>query len=394
MGTFEIFVDNMGVIKMKNRKGIIYSLLTLFLVGSSIFLVTIYFNTLEIEGQNFANKIRADDFNNFYNSLVRDLERSLKISTFRALLHATDITVTTGQPFQNSEARIAEMIFTGTLDGSDVVSLLGIGNAPCNTVTCWKDDYSALASTAGFELSIEIESVSVTPYDSWNLNSSASIDITLKDTAANMILKRKVIQSSKVSILGFEDPLYVFETQGKITKIIRKTSESPLITAGEGFGWAMGSVETNLNSGNKNKILSVSDASNAPSPQLETFGGAIFESDVGGTIQIPYLALASGTGSLTVGEKIFFENVTNSSWDVSNEIIGKAYHESYFGPSYLDRLEGRNIISETFKSQTPNPIGLMSFIDFVEFESKGVPADETKTCIDYLYFSGQSNSLC
>ncbi len=211
------------MIKIENQKGMIYSLMTLFLVGSSIFLVTVYFNTLDIEGQNFANKIRADDFNNFYNSLVRDLERSLKISTFRALLHATDLTVTTGQPFSNSESRIAEMIFTGTLDGTDVISLQGTSIDPCNTVECWRDKYSDLATDAGFDLTVVINSVSVAPYDSWNLNSSAEIAITLEDSASKMVLRRTVTQSSKVPITSFEDPLYIIETKGRITRIIDET---------------------------------------------------------------------------------------------------------------------------------------------------------------------------
>ena len=395
MGAIKIHAGNMDIKgKKKRNKGIIYSLLTLFLITPSIILIIFYSNTLAIEGENFSSRVRADSLNNFYNSLLTDLERSLRISTFRALLHVTDVVDTSGLPFSNSEDRISEMVFKGTLDGVDVPSLNGTDDSPCNTILCWQQTYSNLAKQAGFDFSIEVISVSVKPYNSWNLNSSAEIKITLHDAASSITLRKTVTQSSIVPVTGFEDPLYLLNTHGKVTRLIKKPGASSAIRGDQGFGWALGSIEIDVAAGNHNKILLADDLSKVTSDQLETFSGSIFKETINDISHVSYIGKISSSESLTLGKKVFFENITNSTWNLNDEIINQNYHESYFGPSYLDRLEGRFTISDAFREQSPNAIGLVSFVDFSQLEAKGIPVDTTRSCVDYLYFAGKSNGLC
>ncbi len=384
---------------MRGKKGLIYSLLTILLLAPSILLIVTYLGTIGMEGQNFSNKVRADSMNNFYNSLMTDLERSLKISTQRAILYATQIISTTGQPFcdkpdkscdpGDSEARLSEMIWRGTLDGEDVPSLQAGVGSPCNTIDCWSESYEDVAADSGYELSLEIKSVSVSPYDSWDLNSSAEIKLDLKDKGTGMNLKRTVTQSSKVSIIGFEDPIYTIKTLGKFTQLIKVSTKDPLTKADSGSGWAVGSIETASDQANPGKVL-LTDSTMPPAG----FGGVLFKESVSETPSIPFLSNLLNEDPLVQGRKVFFESITNSVWDLQEEKNSQNYHESDYGPSYLDRLEGRLYISDELKSQSSNSIGLLSFIDFSKLEAKGTQVDTTKTCVDYLYFSGQSDGTC
>ncbi len=389
MGADKIRVNNLKLKISRKRKGIIYSLLTLLLLTPSIILMIMYFNSARIEGQNLSNKIRADDLNSFHKSLLEDLSRSLKISTQRALLHANEVIATTGKPFSDSSQSISEMVFYGTLDGDDVPSLKGSGGSTCNTVLCWKDNYTKIAKQAGFDFSVEIVSVSITPYDSWNLNSSAEIKIFLKDAETNSSINHTVMQSSKVPITGFEDPLYLIETS--ISRLIKKPTTIPLVKGTRGFGWAIGITENDINSGNSNKTLfTTADLSTI---DLTNFGSAVSNNSAD-TTQVPFISNASNASSiLGSGEKVFIENVTYSVWDLPSEISSRSYHESYYGPSYLDRLEGRTSISDSRKGM-PNAIGLVSFVDPAEFISQDLTINPSLSCVDYLYFSETSDGLC
>jgi hypothetical protein len=392
MGADKIRVNNLKLEISRKRKGIIYSLLTLLLLTPSIILMIMYFNSARMEGQNLSNKIRADDLNSFHKSLLEDLSRSLKISTQRALLHADEVIATTGKPFLDSSKNISEMVLYGTLDGVDVPSLTGSGGSTCNTVSCWKDNYTKIAKQAGFDFSVKVVSVSITPYDSWNLNSSAEIEIFLKDTETNSSINHTVMQSSKVPITGFEDPLYLIKTNGKVSRLIKKPTTIPLVIGTRGFGWAIGITENDISSGNSNKTLvTTADLSTI---DLTNFGSAVSENPAD-TIQhpFPFISNASGASMLSNGKKVFIENVTFSVWDLTSEINSRKYHESYYGPSYLDRLEGRTSISDSRKGM-PNAIGLVSFVDPVEFISGGLTINPTLSCVDYLYFSGTSDGLC
>jgi len=394
MGADKIRVDNIKLnnlkLKIGRRKGIIYSLLTLLLLTPSIILIIMYFGSARIEGQNLSNKIRADDLNNFHKSLLEDLSRSLKISTERAILHADEVIATTGTPFSNSSKSISEMVLNGTLDGVDVSSLKGLGGSTCNTVLCWKDNYTTAAKQAGFEFSVEVVSVSTTPYDSWNLNSSAEIKIFLKDTEINSSISHTITQSSKVPITGFEDPLYLIETNGGVSRLINKPTTIPLAKGTIGFGWAIGITENDINSGNTNKTLVTT--ANLSTLDLANFGSAISNNSAD-TTQVPFISNADDLSKLSNGNKVFIENVTYSVWYLPSEISSRSYHESYSGPGYLDRLEGKTYIDDSRKGM-PNAIGLVSFVDSTEFISEGLTFNPNLSCLDYLYFSGTSDGLC
>jgi len=390
MGADKIRVKNIKLnnfkLKFGRRKGIIYSLLTLLLLTPSIILMIMYFSSARIEGENLSNKIRADDLNSFQKSLLEDLSRSLKISTQRAILYADELIATTGKPLSDSSKNISEMVLYGTLDNKPVPSLLGSGGSTCNTVSCWKENYTTIAKQVGFDLSVDIVSVSIKPYDSWNLNSSAEIKISLNDTGTNSSISHTVTQSSKVPITGFEDPLYIIETNGKVSRLIKKPTTTPLVKGSTGFNWSIGIIETDFGSGNKNKTFVTNlDLSTL---DLRNFGSAISKNPAS-TDQVPFISNADDLSKLSNGDKVFIENVTYSVWSLTSEISSRSYHESYSGPSYLDRLEDKTYIADSRKGM-PNAIGLVSFVDPTEL---GLTFKSGLSCVDYLYFSETSDGF-
>ncbi|MCD6371120.1 MAG: hypothetical protein J7L39_00185 [Candidatus Aenigmarchaeota archaeon] len=64
------------------------------------------------------------------------------------------------------------------------------------------------------------------------------------------------------------------------------------------------------------------------------------------------------------------------------------YHPSLNGASFLDRLEGVYFVQEKYRSLAENVIGLESFVDKEKILSVGLPIQEERSNLDYLYFSG------
>jgi hypothetical protein len=203
------------------------------------------------------------------------------------------------------------------------------------------------------------------------------------------------MQSSKVPITGFEDPLYLIETSGKISRSIKKPTTIPLVKGTIGFNWSIGITETTLLiSENKNKTF-VTGSNLSTVVDLTNFGSAISENPAA-PVDSTFPFIGNATDAVTIlgnGKKVFIENVTYSVWELTSEISSRSYHESYYGPSYLDRLEGKTYIDNSRKGM-PNAIGLVSFIDSDEFTSPDLPFDTSLSCVDYLYFSGASDDLC
>lgn len=378
-------------------KGIIYSLLTLFLIVPIIMLVITYSRVLKTEGENIALRVRADSLKYFYESVLQDLDRVIFISMKRSILYATDVVVSSGIPFSNSEEKLSEMIKNGTLEGQDVLMLKGTEEFPCNTVVCWMNGTIYLSREFGFEISINLISIDVTPYDSWNLNISTKIGIYLSDDYLNMSINRTVTRSVKVPIIGFEDPLYPLYTQGKVSRMINKSTETPISSGTDGFGWAIGEITHNIDAENKSKkvFVTLDDLSLLDIDKLNDFEAVIStQSTIPNNLNVPYLVVDS-IDALTDGKKVFVENITLGVWDLNNDINKKYYHESYLGPSFLDRLEGRLEASAEFRAQTSNIIGLLSFVDFDELASyPGLTVDRDRSCVDYFYFGSVSKNLC
>jgi hypothetical protein len=130
------------------------------------------------------------------------------------------------------------------------------------------------------------------------------------------------------------------------------------------------------------------------STNINTFVGLITDEEVAipSEVTIPFITGTDNATDIPVDLEVFAENITFGIWDLKTEIEGKYYHESYSGPSYFDRLENNPIVSNHYQVQTPYNIGLVSFIDFDELSSHGLPVNRTLSRADYKYFSGEDEN--
>jgi len=69
------------------------------------------------------------------------------------------------------------------------------------------------------------------------------------------------------------------------------------------------------------------------------------------------------------------------------------YSESDEGPSFFDRLEGNYRLSDKYKNQTEETLGLMSFVNIRRLSQYNITTYPERTAVDYLYFEGGINGV-
>jgi len=373
------------------RKGVMFSFIMIFITLSILSLIALQNSLVSRRREDVFIEMRINNMNNMYKSMVKDVDKSLKIITRRAVSVAfSNVSVSEGgqppQPLDEANETLAELILDGTLEGSDEPLM---ENA---TFTYWINKMKELSILKGFDMDVSINLLEVKPYDYLNLLVKTELDINITDKQGVAEINRTVAINSIVSLEGLEDPLYPLHTNGFGSNIIRKSpymgNYTQLLMIGSGGNSYIYGNTTNDTSDFDDKILITYNASEIAG--LSNAKGVISETDIVTPISIPYLVNSSALSIIPNDMNVLLDGDDGKVWFIDNLIEdtkNSYYHPSVSGPSYLDRLEGKFVTQNKYKSQTNNTIGLESFVNKLDLYFTGISVIEEKTNIDYIYFS-------
>jgi len=374
-------------------KGVFFSFIMVFLTVTIITLVAIQNSLISSRREEIFIESRINSMNNLYESIVRDIQKSLEIIAIRAMAVAFMNVSASGQVLPNANESLKQLILYGTLDGSPM-SLME--NA---TFLEWISKIKEVSELKGFSTDINVNSMTIKPYDSFNLEIETNISINITDEQGVASLNKFTIIDSLVDIENLEDPLYPLKTEGLGNNIIKKSpyegNYTQLLLIGNG-GNSYVYGETTTDAVNfDDKILVVNDVNSIIG--LNDAKGVISQVTNTTPITIPYLINSSALSLISSGINVLLDGNEEKVWYIDNLIIhteNSYYQSSVNGPSYLDRLEGNLTTSIKYSSQTNNVIGLESFINKNELGLKGVPIITERTNVDYLYFTGGTLGSC
>jgi len=152
-----------------------------------------------------------------------DLSKSVYISGFRALTAMVKKVVETGDYCEIDDFK--ELVIYGTLDGE-------ANNIMTNmTLSDWVSRAENISRAFHVNLSVEIINVTLEQKTPWEVEVNAYCRILLADSTASFERTEKI--TSLISVIGFEDPLYVVGTNGAVTNIIRKTPFSSFVSGND-----------------------------------------------------------------------------------------------------------------------------------------------------------------
>ncbi|MBU5689111.1 MAG: hypothetical protein KQA41_02710 [Candidatus Aenigmarchaeota archaeon] len=379
--------------KKKRRKGIAFGLL---LVTISLSLVALVLMQKEIYRKDIKKTFienRIQEIINLFEGINYDLEKALDITAKRSIAVAESKIITTGVPLTSADQTIKELMLFGSIYGEEQPLMEN------STINNWIKKIEIIGKEKGYEINISFVDFEIKPYDSFNIIIEGSAWINISDKIGSISIKRIQNISKTVSIENFEDPIYALNTNSKATRIIKKTKFSEnftqLLASCSGIGtWKYGEsfVSDNpveiINAANKSqKILVTNDVSLIEPSIVNQYLAVVSKTD-SSYIIIDKVVNCSSI-DIPNSIRIVVDSSNGRVWSIENLLDhykNGYYSPSLYGPSFFDRLEGKLILQNKYKTMSKNIIGLESFIDKNYFDQIDIVVKQD-TNIDYLYFN-------
>lgn len=202
-----------------NKKGVFFTILVMAML--SLFLISYGFYS-DIKSRESINK-RIETMNNFIFSIEKDMSRQTYVSGYRAILSIQNKITADGHFIANSQNAIREAIINGSIENENISLMSGYRLSDINLIL------ADLGNKENLLINYSIREVNISQEDPWNVRIDLVVDSYIKDKGNLAFWNRTKVISSKIDITGFEDPLYLINTNGKISNRINKTIYKPFV---------------------------------------------------------------------------------------------------------------------------------------------------------------------
>lgn len=196
---------------IKQKKGMYYTIATIFIL--TIFLLSLHYEK-KLTEESVAKRIRT--MNSFISSAERDTSRALYISGYRTLLLMQN-NLSKGSYISNTTLVFQEAILNGTFEGKNSSTLTG------SAFSDWQKTIAIKGSEANIFVNLTDLKIKVYQESPWAITIEANFNMFLNDTTGLAYWNKSELIKSEIEIDGFEDPVYIINTGGKLPNIINRT---------------------------------------------------------------------------------------------------------------------------------------------------------------------------
>ncbi len=203
---------------IKQRKGFMYTVLAFIVVVGIISLARI--EVAKEISDPLMMESRLLYLNNFVSDFESDIDNAIEIIGYRAVLGIVQNIVSSGNYIDNFSFRFSEAFLNGTIRGQPQAVLED------NTFYDFILKIKAKAEPEMVRLNFSVRNVSVSQDDStgpWFLRVNVTYHYFLYDEISKASFNRTVDTTSRVSIFGMEDPVFLLNSYGKVARSFRKS---------------------------------------------------------------------------------------------------------------------------------------------------------------------------
>ena len=379
-------------------KGFVYTIFVMALVLSLVSLASFDFlKSKELAIKEDAS-YRVDGAYYFLEGARQDLSRSSFISGKRAILAIIDEILDSGNYTTSyADDGIVEAVVNGTYNGTPIGLMEG------TTLGDWSSQLVSLASTLRFNATITIGNASLLLFDAFNVLLSSNINVVVRDEKLNLGFNRSFVASSVVPLENIEDPLLSIESYAYVRNIVVECNKSRYpyhasrLVSGTLYssGWTSGRAYVGSSSDyssvpdREEKVLVVPDIPDPFPPGISDFAGVVSENSTDDNSSLSYYVFGASNAMQLIGNGTLLVLDGKDVWvnNILDEMNDSCYFEDPFGPSFLDRMEGRFSTSARY-NLTDKIAGIGTFLDV----SRLPPALQNYyPAVDFVYFnySGQ-----
>ncbi|MEM2121402.1 MAG: hypothetical protein QXU20_01950 [Candidatus Woesearchaeota archaeon] len=204
---------------MKNKKGIFFTIIAISLLALILLSISStysYKNRKRMEA--ISSRIRSMD--NFVRDLDKDLERGIYIAGFRTILGMQSFIEENGAFLNDTEESFKEIFMNGSLNNK-TISIMEE-----SYFLLWIEKIKDRAKELKINAELKVNDIFVNQTDPWYVDVNVNISVELNDSNRIVFWNRTFFKTVKISIIGFEDPLYFINSYGKVSNIINKTPYS------------------------------------------------------------------------------------------------------------------------------------------------------------------------
>ena len=210
---------------MQSKKAIFYTIAAITLTAV-IFVTYSAYTTYRLADRMEAIETRIETVNFFIKDVEKDLGKGIYITSFRTLLSFNQFISSNGTYISNVNEKFKESFLNGTIN-QQPLSLM-----KDSTFTDWANRISKEADKIDIKFNFTINEVKLNQSDPWTVEAGVNLTLDIRDKRNTSSWTRNRYLTTKISVIGFEDPLYVINSNGRVTNTIVNTNITQFVVNG------------------------------------------------------------------------------------------------------------------------------------------------------------------
>ena len=209
-----------------NKKAIFYTIAAIALTAV-IFVTYGAYTTYRLTDRMETIGTRIETVNFFIKDIENDLNKGIYITAFRTLLSFDQFISTNGTYIININEKFKESFLNGTIN-QQPLSLM-----KDSTFTDWANRISAEADKIDIKFNFTVNGIKLNHTDPWTVEAGINITLDIRDKRNTSYWIRNRYLTQKISIIGFEDPIYIVNSNGRVTSTITPTNMTKFVVSGK-----------------------------------------------------------------------------------------------------------------------------------------------------------------
>lgn len=202
------------------KRGMFFTIIAIYLISIFLLSYAIYFS---VSDRSAINE-RVSSANSFVFALERDMSKQVYISGYRAIVSLENYITENGIFILDSENALKEALLNGTVNSESVELMEGY------KINDWNSTISAFGNKVGLFVNYSIQEINVNQDNPWSIKIETLIHLIVKDKGNLVQWEKTEFIVSEIEINGFEDPLYLISTNGKISNRINSSNFSSFVS--------------------------------------------------------------------------------------------------------------------------------------------------------------------
>lgn len=207
------------------KKAIFYTTAAVALTAVIIITYSFY-SKYKLSDRMEVIQTRIETVNFFIKDVETDIQNGIYIAGFRTLLSFGQFIATNGSFIDDINVRFRESFLNGTINQQQLSLMKD------STFIDWANKISAEADKIDIKFDFVINEVKLNQSDPWSVDIGINISLDIRDKRNTSYWIRDRYLKTKISIIGFEDPLYIVNSNGRVTNAIIQSNITNFVVNG------------------------------------------------------------------------------------------------------------------------------------------------------------------